>query len=83
MENKELMVTENEVMDIDTVECEDSGISTGAAMAIGAGLTFLIGIGVKYAKKAIAHWKNSKNQPDKVKEDGAEEEEAVNDVPEN
>lgn len=78
--NTELMVTENEIMDIDTVEREDSGISTGAAMAIGAGITFLIGIGVKFAKKAVERWKNSRNQTD---ENPVEEAEDVEDVEEN
>lgn len=63
MEN-EIMNYENEVMDteIDAVEMETerSGMSTGVAMLIGAGLTLATTAVVKLVKKGIAKHKANK-----------------------
>lgn len=57
MEN-EIMEYEDEVMDpeVETteVESEDTGISTGVAMLIGAGLTVAATAAIKLSKKVIA-----------------------------
>ena len=45
------------VMDMDDtieVESEDTGMSTGVAMLIGAGVTLAVGAAVKFGKKGIA-----------------------------
>lgn len=61
MENNELMnVEEIEVMDDVVVAEEKSGIGTGAAMLIGAGLTLAVSAGVKLVKKGIAAYKAKK-----------------------
>ena len=56
----EIMNTE-EVMDteVDTVEAEpeETGMGTGVAMLIGAGLTLAVGAVVKIGKKAYAAYK--------------------------
>lgn len=54
MEN-EIMNYEETGMDtvVDVVETENSGISTGAAMAAGAGLTLLIAGAVKLVKWGV------------------------------
>lgn len=81
MENyNEIMATNEEIMEIDTVETEETGLSTGAAMAIGAGITFLIGIGVKFARKAAERWIAKKQEPAAVE---CPAEEAVKEVAEN
>lgn len=61
MEN-EIMNYEDEVMDvaIEPVETEDSGISTGAALAIGAGLAAAGIAVVKLVKKMVAKHKAKK-----------------------
>lgn len=67
MENNEIMNYEdNEVMD-DVVADEETGMATGVAMLIGAGLTLAVGAGVKLAKKGIAYIKTQKElkKPDK------------------
>lgn len=67
MENNELMNYEDiAVMDEAIVAEEKSGMSTGVAMLIGAGLTLAVGAGVKLAKKGIAYFKAKKEfrQPD-------------------
>lgn len=54
--DNEIMNYEETGMDtvVDVVETENSGMSTGTAMLIGAGLTLAIGAGVKLVKKGIA-----------------------------
>lgn len=59
MENNEMMNFE----EIEITDCgvtEKSGISTGVAMLIGAGLTFAIGAGVKLGKKLYDNYKAKK-----------------------
>lgn len=53
MENNEIMFDEIEVMDDVIVADEETGMSTGVAMLIGAGLTLAVGAGVKLGKKAV------------------------------
>ena len=59
----EIMNTE-EVMDteVDTVEAEpeETGMGTGVAMLIGAGLTIAVGAAVKVGKKVYAKYKAKK-----------------------
>ena len=58
---------ENEIMNFEDVEVvegeivnERSGIGTGTAMLIGAGLVFAVGAGIKAVKKGIAALKAKK-----------------------
>lgn len=64
MENNEIMNYEDEVLvnDVEVVEmeAENSGISTGAAIAIGAGLTLAVAAGIKLVKNMIAKHKAKK-----------------------
>lgn len=64
MENNEIMNYENEVLDNEVevceMEAENSGISTGAAIAIGAGLTLAVTAGIKLVKKLVAKHKAKK-----------------------
>lgn len=70
---------ENEVMNYDeametevendVVETEDSGMSTGVAMLIGAGLTAASVAAVKLGKKIIARFKARKEDQETVEED--------------
>ena len=70
---------ENEVMNYDEametevendiVETEDSGMSTGVAMLIGAGLTAASVAAVKLGKKVIAKLKARKENQEAVEED--------------
>ena len=54
MENNELMtMEETEIMDDVVVAEEKSGIGTGVAMLIGAGLTLAVTAGFKAVKKRI------------------------------
>ena len=54
----EIMNTEDEVMDTEIatteVEPEETGMGTGVAMLIGAGLTLAVGAAVKVGKKLYA-----------------------------
>lgn len=61
MEN-EIMNYEDEVMDIEVepIETEGSGVSTGVAIAIGAGLAVAATAIVKLVKKAVAKHKAKK-----------------------
>ena len=68
------MENNNEIMNFEDIEvmdnielCEDSGIGTGVAMLIGAGIAAAAGGVVVLAKKGIAAWKARKelNKPDK------------------
>lgn len=55
MEDNEIMnYDEMEVVEGEIVADEKPGISTGAAMLIGAGLTIAVTAGVKLVKKGIA-----------------------------
>lgn len=68
MENNEIMNYEEiEVMDDAVMADEDTGMATGIAMLIGAGLTLAVGAGVKFGKKAYAAYKAKKElrKPDK------------------
>ena len=61
MENNEIMnYEETEVMDDVVVAEEGSGMSTGVAMLIVAGLTRAVGAGVKLVKKGVAWYKAKK-----------------------
>ena len=64
MENNEIMNYEDEVLvndvEIIEMEAEKPGISTGAAIAIGAGLTLAVTAGIKLVKKMIAKHKAKK-----------------------
>lgn len=65
MENN--IINEGIEMVEEVVVDETAGIGAGAAMLIGAGLTFAVCAGVKLAKKAYDAYKNKKalRQPDK------------------
>ena len=83
MENNELMnVEEIEVMDDVVVTEEKSGISTGGAMLIGAGLTLAVGAGIKAVKKLIAKRKAKKALEQSDGEDLVEDEVIEEDVEE-
>ena len=60
----EIMNTEDEVMDTEIatteVEPEETGMGTGVAMLIGAGLTLAVGAAVKVGKKLYAKYKAKK-----------------------
>lgn len=72
MEN-EIMDYEEEVMDpeveIDETETERSGMGTGAAMLLGAGLTIATGAVIKLGKKLYAACKAKKEQRKAHEED--------------
>lgn len=71
MENENMNyneVMENEVEN-DEVETESSGMGTGVAMLIGAGLTAATVAAVKLGKKAIAKFKARKKDQEPVEED--------------
>ena len=77
MENNELMtMEETEIMDEVVVAEEKSGIGTGAAMLIGAGLTLAVTAGVKLVKKGIKAIK-AKKEAKKAAEDYVEIEDDV------
>lgn len=59
MEN-EIMNYEEEVMEPEIETEEKSGIGTGAAMLIGAGLTLAVGAIVKFGKKLVEKCKAKK-----------------------
>lgn len=72
---------ENEVMNYDEtmdeveateMETESSGMGTGVAMLIGAGLAFASTAAVKLGKKAIAAYKTKKEQRKSAESDDAE-----------
>ena len=65
---------ENEIMNYEEIEMNDeikedegTGIGTGVAMLIGAGLTLAVSAGVKLGKKLYAGYKEKKafRKPDK------------------
>ena len=55
--NEEVMDTEMDTIDM---EPEDTGMSTGVAMLIGAGITLAVGAAVKLGKKGIDYIKAKK-----------------------
>lgn len=57
MNEEEVMDTEMDTIDM---EPEDTGMSTGVAMLIGAGLTLAVGAAVKLGKKGIDYIKAKK-----------------------
>ena len=57
MNEEEVMDTEMDTIDM---EPEDTGMSTGAAMLIGAGITLAVGAVVKLGKKGIDYIKAKK-----------------------
>lgn len=63
MENIEIMNEGIEAMVDEVVADNTTGMSTGVAMLLGAGLTFAIGVGVKLGKKAYAALKAKKEGP--------------------
>lgn len=72
---------ENEVMNYDEtmeeveateMETEDSGMGTGVAMLIGAGLTIATGAVIKLGKKAFAAYKTKKEARKASESDDAE-----------
>ena len=68
MENNEIMINEEiDVMDNEVMAEGGSGVGTGVAMLIGAGLAFAVTAGTKLVKKGIAAYKAKKElrQPDK------------------
>lgn len=80
MENNEIMeVVETEAMDEDIVVRENSGIGTGAAIAIGAGLACAVGACVKLVKWGVAKIK-AKKELSEVDECVEAEEEDLEDV---
>lgn len=61
MENNEIMINEDYDVNNDVIaEEEGSGMGTGMAMLIGAGLTLAVGGAVKLGKKAYAAYKAKK-----------------------
>ena len=61
---EDIIMNEEEVMDteMDTIdmEPEDTGMSTGVAILIGAGITLAVGAAVKLGKKGIDYIKAKK-----------------------
>ena len=70
MENEIMNYEENEIAEIenDEVGLEDSGMSTGVAMLIGAGLTIVTAAVVKLGKKLYTMYK-AKKESKKAEED--------------
>lgn len=56
----EIMKVKNEVMDSTVVTDGQSGIGTGTAIAIGAGIATVVFCGVKLVKKAFGAFKAKK-----------------------
>ena len=63
MENEELVNYEEMDPEVET-ESEDSGMSTGVAMMIGAGLTVAATAAIKLGKKIISKIKTKKEPED-------------------
>lgn len=63
MENEIMNYEEIEAVDGEIEAGESTGMSTGVAMLIGAGLTCAVGAAVKLVKKGIAAYKAKKEQP--------------------
>ena len=64
MENEEMMSYEemNPEVEMTEAESEESGMGTGVAMLIGAGLTLAVTAGIKLGKKLIAKAKAKKEE---------------------
>lgn len=74
MENNEIMINEEyEVVDGVVVD-ENSGMGTGVAMLIGAGLAVAVGAVVGLGKKLIANFKAKKEQEKPENENNIEAE---------
>ena len=72
MENNENMINEEyEVVDGVVVD-ENSGMGTGVAMLIGAGLAVAVGAVVGLGKKLVANWKAKKEQKTPENENNVE-----------
>lgn len=71
MENEIMNYEENEIAEVenDEVETKESGMSTGVAMLIGAGLTIATGAVVKLGKKLITAYKAKKESKKAESED--------------
>lgn len=71
MENEEMMNYEDMNPEVETVEddSENSGLGTGAAMLIGAGLTIAVTAAVKFGKKAYAKFKAKKEAKETAADD--------------
>lgn len=74
MENEIMNYEENEIAEVenDEVETKESGMSTGVAMLIGAGLTIATGGLIKLGKKLYAAYK-AKKESKKAEEEDYEE----------
>ena len=74
MENENMNYEENEIAEVenDEVGLEDSGMSTGVAMLIGAGLTSATGALIKLGKKLYMAYK-AKKESKKAEEEDYEE----------
>ena len=74
MENEIMNYEENEIAEVenDEVGLEDSGMSTGMAMLIGAGLTIATGGLIKLGKKLYTAYK-AKKESKKAEEEDYEE----------
>ena len=74
MENEIMNYEENEIAEVenDEVGSEDSGMSTGMAMLIGAGLTIATGGLIKLGKKLYMAYK-AKKESKKAEEEDYEE----------
>ena len=74
MENEIMNYEENEIAEVenDEVETKESGMSTGVAMLIGAGLTIATGGLIKLGKKLYMAYK-AKKESKKAEEEDYEE----------
>ena len=74
MENENMNYEENEIAEVenDEVETKESGMSTGVAMLIGAGLTIATGGLIKLGKKLYMAYK-AKKESKKAEEEDYEE----------
>ena len=74
MENEIMNYEENEIAEVenDEVGLEDSGMSTGVAMLIGASLTIATGALIKLGKKLYMAYK-AKKESKKAEEEDYEE----------
>lgn len=74
MENEIMNHEENEIAEVenDEVETNESGMSTGVAMLIGAGLTIATGGLIKLGKKLYTAYK-AKKESKKTEDDDLEE----------
>ena len=78
MENEIMNYEEMEVIEVEPGLEEKSGMSTGTAMLIGAGLTLAVTAGVKLVKKGIA-WAKAK-LAEKKADEAEDEDQSADDV---